>query len=123
MNGRKILAETEVEIMELLWSVEKPIPSIEILNYFNNNHEKNWKKQTLNTFLYRLLQAEVITRISEHRRYLYTPIITKKQYQMRRAEDLITRIYEGSFTNFVEALSGTNSLSEEHAKAIIKIVK
>ena len=119
MNGRKILAETEVEIMELLWSVENPMPSIEILNYFND-HDKNWKKQTLNTFLYRLLQAEVIDRISEHRRYLYTPIITKKQYEMRRAEDVITRIYDGSFVNFVEALAGTDVLSEKQAEAVKK---
>jgi len=51
MNTR--LSESEKEIMEVLVQVGKPITSRELLEYFNR-HGKNWKKQTLNTFLIRM---------------------------------------------------------------------
>lgn len=39
------LVSSEKQIMELLWEADRNIPSKEILDYFNNNYEKEWKKQ------------------------------------------------------------------------------
>ena len=45
------LTNTEMEIMELLWSVKEPLPFRELIRYANEEWNKNWKKQTLNTYL------------------------------------------------------------------------
>ena len=50
------LSATEMEIMEFLWDTNKKLSASEILKYFNDNKSKNWKKQTLNTFLVKLIE-------------------------------------------------------------------
>ena len=45
-----------MEIMEFLWDTNKKLSASEILKYFNDNKSKNWKKQTLNTFLVKLIE-------------------------------------------------------------------
>ena len=57
MKDKYDLTKSEEEIMELLWEMDQKMSSKEILDYFNENCDKDWKKQTLNTFLAKLLQA------------------------------------------------------------------
>lgn len=114
---------SEEEIMKLLWETNRKMPSKEILDFFNKEYNKNWKKQTLNTFLKRLLQENCIQRISEDRRYLYAPIISKKEYELKKAEQFISSSYNGSFINFICALSGGKLISEEEANDIRKLMK
>ena len=39
------LANTEMEIMELLWSVKEPLPFRELIRYANEEWNKNWKNR------------------------------------------------------------------------------
>lgn len=123
MNVKLFLANAEEEILEFLWEKGEKMPAIEILNYFNIQCNKNWKKQTLNTFLVKLLQKGYIERISEDRRYLYSPIVTRKEYYQNKAESFIDIAYKGSFMNFVSALSGGTMISEEEADKIKALMK
>ena len=41
------LSETEYEIMEFMWQSDHKLTYKEILDYFNTEKNKNWKKQTL----------------------------------------------------------------------------
>ena len=45
---------SEREILEYLWENPQGMKSRDMLEYFNTNKDKDWKKQTLNTFLLRL---------------------------------------------------------------------
>ena len=122
MKNKFCLAVSEEQIMELLWKKDRGMPSKEILDYFNNQG-KDWKKQTLNTYLSKLLERKFIERTSEDRRYLYFPIITKKEYRQKKAEKFIYDAYNGSFLNFVSALSGGELISQEDAKEIEKLIE
>lgn len=53
---RNAMSATEYYILNYLWSRETPGTFSEIMNYFNNEANKEWKKQTVNTFLTRLAQ-------------------------------------------------------------------
>ena len=44
------LSKTEYEIMEYFWEMGDKYTFGELMKYFNENLDKNWKKQTLNTF-------------------------------------------------------------------------
>jgi len=69
------------------------------------------------------LRGKFIERTSEDRRYLYFPIITKKEYRQKKAEKFIYDAYNGSFLNFVSALSGGELISQEDAKEIEKLIE
>lgn len=68
-------------------------------------------------------EGKFIERTSEDRRYLYFPIITKKEYRQKKAEKFIYDAYNGSFLNFVSALSGGELISQEDAKEIEKLIE
>ena len=123
MNGKYSLTKSEEEIMELLWEKDRKMSSKEILDYFNEHCDKDWNKQTLNTFLAKLLQAGFIDRISKDRKYLYVPLVTRMEYKQKGAEQFIRDSYNGSFMNFVSALSGGEMISTEEAEEIRKLLE
>ena len=66
------LSATEMEIMEYVWSTDNKLIAAEILNYFNENKSKNWKKQTLNTFLVKLIEKGALQYdVSKNKKYYY----------------------------------------------------
>lgn len=123
MKDKFNLTKSEEEIMELLWETNGSMSSKEILDYFNEHCNKDWKKQTLNTFLAKLLQNGFIERISEERRYLYVSVISKMEYKQKEAEQFIRDCYNGSFMNFISALSGGEMISREEAEEIRKMLE
>ena len=56
------LSKTEYEIMEYFWGMGDKYTFGELMKYFNENLDKNWKKQTLNTFLSRLIEKGLLRR-------------------------------------------------------------
>jgi len=62
MPNRYGLSDTELEIMEMIWSSKCPIYFNQILDFFNNNG-KDWKKQTLHTHLSHYSGSVVKTKI------------------------------------------------------------
>ena len=123
MKDKYNLTKSEEEIMELLWETDRKMSSKEILDHFNEHCGKDWKKQTLNTFLAKLLQAGFIDRISKDRKYLYVPLITRMEYKQKGAERFIRDSYSGSFMKFVSALSGGEMISKEEAEDIRKLLE
>lgn len=123
MKDKYNLTKSEEEIMELLWETGRKMSSKEILDHFNEHCDKDWKKQTLNTFLSRLLQSEFIERFSKDRKYLYAPLVSRAEYKQKGAERFIRESYRGSFMNFVSALSGGELISREEAEEIRKLLE
>lgn len=54
------LSDTELMIMEYLWAQNTPKTFSEIKAFFEATTSKNWKKQTLSTFLLRLVKKGVL---------------------------------------------------------------
>lgn len=55
---RNVLSDTEFYILQYLWSLETPTTFAEILVHFTEEG-KTWKKQTVNTFLSRMIQKDI----------------------------------------------------------------
>ena len=45
------LSDTEKKIMELLWQLEEPLSLRETMDYLNEKLNKDWKQQTIGTYL------------------------------------------------------------------------
>lgn len=123
MRKKTTLAESEIEILKLIWREGRDLPSVEILDYFNTEKKRPLKKQTLNNYLTNLLKEGYIERISQDRRYLYRALLTQEEFDKKRAEDFVNEVYAGSFLNFVSALGGSAIISEEEAAEIEKLLK
>jgi len=83
MNTR--LSESEKEIMNLIISTGRPMTFREILDKFNATG-KDWKKQTLNTFLLRMREKGKLTIQKQTEKNVYIAHITNLD-TLPKAED------------------------------------
>ena len=101
------LSETEREIMEVLWEKEEYIKTHDLLELFNERG-KNWKRQTLNTFLIRLEEMDLVSRD----RSVVKASGTREEYYKLQSRELLDSLYGGDMSNFCMALTGRKQISE-----------
>jgi len=111
MNAFKEVSETEMEIMEVLWSEGSAKPFAWLLEHFNNQHGKQWKRQTLSTYLLRLAEKGVVCSKSAGRTSEYSPTMTRNEYESAKAQSVLDGSYSGSIRNFMTALYDGKSVS------------
>lgn len=120
---RDKVSETEYAIMEYFWESKGKFNFAELMDYFNNHQEREWKKQTLNTFLKRLIEKGLLTCQKEGKRTYYREKITKKEYEQRCAEEILEENYGGSIKNFIAALSGNENLSDVDEEELLRYIR
>lgn len=93
------LTKTEFEIMQYLWNTNHEVTARDIRDYFSC---KNWSKQTISTFLKRLATYGFINvRKESITRYYYSALITKKEYNLLPAKEIVKKSYQGSYGDFI----------------------
>lgn len=122
MRSKMDLSPAEMEIMEFLWARDEGILAKDLLEEMNIIRGKEWKKQTLNTYLMYLYQKGLINRISVERKYCYEAKITKEEYEQGLLEDFVKSVYGGSISKVIAAFAGIDAISEEEAEEIRKIL-
>lgn len=89
----------------------------DLLDEFNKEG-RNWKMPTLKTFLTRLLNAGYLDVELGKRYYLYKPAMDRVAYEQKNAQYYLDKMYDGSYTKFLNALIGRNSLSPEQEETL-----
>ena len=110
------LSATEMEIMEFLWDTNKKLSASEILKYFNDNKSKNWKKQTLNTFLVKLIEKGSLQYDMVKNKKYYYPTAqsqTKTDHIKYWTQNFINKTFDGSLSNFLCSITCGARLDEK----------
>ena len=107
------MSASELEVMEKLWDYEEGIKQSELLALFEADG-KEWKRQTLNTFLTRLVKRE--NRIAK-------PVHSREEYSNMQMKTVIDHVYGGKLSSFVAAFSKRNKIEESDAKALIDLLE
>lgn len=98
-------------VMVTIYDTPKPMALHEILKKVNEKFNKNWKPQTVSTFLTRLVKKDYL-RVERQGRYtLYRPTYTVKQYRERICMEICKTFFHG---NMKELKEFVNELEEEH---------
>lgn len=117
------VSETEREILEYLWENPHGVLSREMLDYFNEVKQKDWKKQTLNTFLLRLAEKGLIEGQAQGVKKIYRAVFDAKEYEAQKAESILENNYGGSVRNFVMALTGGEKIDKSLADELRKMLE
>lgn len=120
------LSKTEYEIMEYFWEMGDKYTFGELMKYFNENLDKNWKKQTLNTFLSRLIEKGLLKKEKEGTKTCYQMKITKAQFKQNKARAILKESYDGKISHFIAALTGDDAITdvdEQELLSQIKVIK
>ena len=121
MNKNFGLSYTEKEIMELLWQSGEPLSFREILDYANDTWKKNWKKQTLNTYLLNMQKAGLIGSERGKVYQVYFPLLTREEHIHNWTRKMVKETFGGSVYSLVAAFTGGERQSEEGAAQLSKM--
>ncbi len=117
------LKPKEYEIMKFIWAnAPEGVTFGEIHDHVNSLGKKE-SRQRVNCFIQSLLSKEVLTASGEDRHKLYTPTVSKKDYDQLMANRVLNQLFGGSLRTFVSALSGGDGLSDEDAKELRKLLR
>lgn len=118
------MSETELEIMEFLWLNNVGTSLKEICNYFNGEVKKDWKQQTVRSFLLRLKDKGYVNIYmdTKTKKYVYLPSLTKEDYLQGMTQNVLNKFFNDSIYNFLSAFSGGKKLNQESAKELKKFL-
>lgn len=124
MNKEIIYEMTQSEslIMHFLWR-EGAKSFVEIMTFLNEEEGKEWKKQTVNTFIKRLSDKGLITADETGKNRVYHAAVTDAEYEKGKAEKLLHDFYGGSVYSFLSALTGGKGIDKKVADDLRTIVE
>ena len=104
------IADSELEILRVLWDAKRPMPVAEIRKTIRLR--SGWEDSTVKTLLSRLLGKGVV--MQEKRDvFYYSPSVSEKEYNDYSTEKLIDRLYNGSAKNLIASFLSSKKLSED----------
>jgi len=112
VNRVQKLSDTEMELMEVIWECTPPVTSTELLALFAERG-REWKAQTISTFLSRLVDKGALTATRHGRTNKYTPRISPEDYKLMETQHVLDGLYQGSVKNLISALYDGDKLSDE----------
>ncbi|NQX44285.1 BlaI/MecI/CopY family transcriptional regulator [Paenibacillus tritici] len=106
------LSDTELELMEAIWASAPPVTSTELLNQFLLKG-RDWKAQTISTFLSRLVDKGFLTATRHGRLNKYIPEISPEAYKLVETQHVLDGLYQGSVKNLISAMYDGDKLSDQ----------
>lgn len=107
------ITDAELEVMEKLWEQDECVKQSRLLALFQEDG-KEWKRQTLNTFLSRLEEKGLVKR--ENR--MVAAVYGREQYNYMQMNEAINHMYDGKIGNFVAAFTKASRAAGQDAAAI-----
>lgn len=106
------LSDTEMELMEVIWDCEHPVTSSELLHTFAQKG-KEWKSQTISTFLSRLVEKGILNVSRQGRINTYLPCLSQADYKLWETQNVLDGLYQGSVKNLISAMYDGDKLSDK----------
>lgn len=89
----KLLTETELELMTILWKLGEGSVS-EVLEQLSQ--ERDLAYTSVSTILRILEQKGILDTRKEGRGHIYTPLVTKSDYEIRTVKHVVDRVFNGT---------------------------
>lgn len=117
------LSDSELIVMEYLWSQTTPKTFSDIKSFFDSTTDKNWKKQTLNTFLLRLSKKGYLQIDHQGTKAMYCPTLTADEYYQQYTKKIIQDSFHGSLISFISAFTGKQKLSSSDKEDLLDFLE
>lgn len=96
------ISDSEMEVMQVFWSEEN--------NWLSLNDlcaalaHKEWKYNTVGTFVLRLTEKGVLKAKKEGKTNYYQPIISKDEYKKMETRQFLNEVHGGSMKSLIASL-------------------
>ncbi len=115
-------SKSEIFIMKIIWSADKALGVREVMARANSINNKDWKVQTVSTFLSRLVQRNFLTMERRGRVFYYHPNISEEEYGKKEMLKCIDFWGDGKIENIISVLAEAKGITEQDKAEIIAIL-
>lgn len=112
MDKKLTVSDAELEILEVLWSVDKSLNASEIRSLLSKNKSNSWERTTVLTLIQRLLKKGMIQQ-EKREVYYYLPCIKRDEYVKKETKNFVDKFFKGSSRNLAAALVNSKELTQD----------
>ena len=115
MNSNiKRLPDSELEVMQAIWSLEAPVGRVDIEEILKDNYPI--AMTTLLTLLTRLSEKGFIKIEKISRSARYYPLVSQQEYLAQQSKNFLQRLCGGNMSTFATALCDSGISKEDLAE-------
>lgn len=115
----KLLTETELELMTILWKLEEGTVS-DVIEQLPK--ERDLAYTSVSTIMRILEQKRILKTRKEGRGHIYTPLLKKSDYEAKTVKHVVDRVFDGTPVALVRQLLDTMRLDESDLKELKKLI-
>lgn len=118
----KDLTSAETIVMKTIWDADHEMSLSEIVRRANEAYDKDWKPQTVSTYLTKLVQKEFVRMHREGRFFFYEVLVQEEDYRSEQANKFIKFWDEGSIIHFLESYYKGKTLAQGEKDELKKVI-
>lgn len=115
IDNEKLLTDTELELMNILWKLEEGSVA-DVIDNLPEGRELAYT--SVSTILRILEQKQVLKTRKEGKGHIYIPILHKDEYEKKAIKHVVDKVFDGTPSLLVKQLLDTSRLSENDLKEI-----
>lgn len=116
----KTLTPTEWHLMECLWEAS-PRTGREAVEFMKEY--VGWSRSTTLTMLRRMSEKGIIDCREENGVKVYAPLIPREAAVQRETDSFLSRVYQGSISTFVNAITKKQKLTKAEIDELYAIIR
>ena len=113
------ISDAEAQVMQVLWD-RHPRSADEVVAALAPSTD--WAEPTVKTLLNRLLNKGAIEAARDGRRYLYSPLLQREDWQAEESRSLLERAFDGRLAPMLTHFSRHEKLSDKDIRELRQLV-
>lgn len=110
MAGLPQISEAELKVMKVVWE-HAPISTNDITERLTVS--TSWSPKTIQTLIKRLVTKKVLSYEKQGRVFIYTPLVSEKDYVSQESRSFLQRFYDGHISSMLSAYIQEEKLSKD----------
>lgn len=123
IKEENMMTECELLVMKAIWSTDEIMSIKGIQALVNEAYNKDWKIQTVSTFLARLVKKEYLRMERRGRSFFYYPLVKEEDYGKLEILKCVDMWGKGKIQALLSAFSEVRGLTKEDKKSIREIIE
>jgi len=119
------ISEAESVVMDVLWQAQAggraPLAAEDVVAALAQ--QQDWQEATIKTLLNRLLKKGAIRASKDGRRYLYAPVLARRDWVLDESQGLLERLFDGRVAPLVAHFSEHRKLSRKDIAELRKLLE
>ena len=118
-KDEKLLTETELELMSILWSID--LGSVrQVMEHLPE--ERSLAYTSVSTIVRILEKKGFVEAIKEGKTHIYRPLLSRREYEKKGTSSLVENLFDGSSLSLVKCLIDNKKLTKKELSDLQNLI-